>query len=626
MDQLPDEILIKIFQNLNKRDLSKCSQVSKRWNRLSYSDYLWLQFSLTDIVKPKWCASKLVSIENTNYLIEKCFSSRITRVDLAKLCFSFETLDLLFQHCNQIKTLVINFKYLQIKAPNKYLVDQCIHSWPINKLEALYLKNVCDMKTRRFNSHHLQQQTSYDIIELEIIKLIRILFRRNSASLRVLGLKCVDPNIISSCVNDFGNLDILLLNNINDTDSILTEIAYVCKNLKCLEITKCREFKGDGLQDIVEHCPNIETLQLGKQIFPTLTELNEIDWQNFKYQLRELSITTKFHDQTSMSSSTSSSTSSLQSILSPSKASSSNSIDLYSQTLFNYLKNSNKLEYLALEDFTLKFPSEDLNHDPQEPRTKRTKKDNLVSNLKHLYLRNIRNIKQITNYQTTSLKSFIQFQYHLSTLDLIGLYLSSSFICSILTNLNNLKVFNFGHGKSYRRSASSLIYIRRQVHSHEDDWSHSVDIDSINQCISLNCPNLTQLGIFYRQSELKFKRDSQIEYLNDSLIDLFKSCTNMRQISYLKSFKVQDEDEEEDEDTQTDFKRKIKNYYHYIRYAIQNATEKSNHVDMKPCYGYDLTPSSGFLLDSNGGFIETSLPLIKPPFNDFHNNLLKNNC
>ncbi len=252
MDNLPDEILVKIFLYLDKRDLSKCSQVCRQWNRLSRSEYLWLQFSLTDIVKPKWCASKLVSIENTNHLISKCFSQRITRVDLAKLCFSFETLDTLFQHCQQIKSLVINFKYLQIKAPSKYLVDQCIHSWPINKLQALYLKNVCDMKTRRFShTHHLQpnyQPTSYDIIELEIIKLIRILFGRNSASLRILGLKCVDPNIISSCVNDFGNLNILLLNNINDTDSILTEVAYVCKNLKCLELTKCREFKGDGLQ------------------------------------------------------------------------------------------------------------------------------------------------------------------------------------------------------------------------------------------------------------------------------------------------------------------------------------------------------------------------------------------
>lgn len=443
MDNLPDEIVIKIFQYLDKRDLSRCSQVSKRWNRLSNSDFLWQEFSLTDIVRPKWCASKLVSIQNTNYLIEKCFSTRITRVDLAKLCFSFETLDTLFKHCNQIKSLAVNFKYLQIKMANKYSVDQCIHSWPMNKLQSLYLKNVCDMKTRRFNANH--SHTSYDIIELEIIKLIRILFRRNSASLRALGLKCVDPNIISSCVNDFGNLEILLLNNINDTDSILTDIANVCKNLKCLELTKCREFKGDGLQDIVEQCSNLETLQLGKQIFPNAIELNEIDWENFKHQLKELSITTKFsiNDVVSNSSSASSSTSSLHSLTPISSKSSS--IDLYSTTLFDYLKNDNELEYLALEDFTLKFPSENLNkheHETEyklEPECKKPKRNHHVSKLKHLYLRNIRNIKTLTSFQLTCLKSFVEMQNNLSTLDLTGLYLGSQFLCDIIINLPNLK-------------------------------------------------------------------------------------------------------------------------------------------------------------------------------------------
>jgi hypothetical protein len=104
----------------------------------------------------------------------------------------------------------------------------------------------------------------------------------------------------------------------------------------------------------------------------------------------------------------------------------------------------------------------------------------------------------------------------------------------------------------------------------------------------------------------------------------------MKQISYLKSFKIQDEDEDDQEEDEEDSqnlhldKRKSRNYYNYIRFAIQNASIHSNHVNMKPCYGFDLTPSSGHLLDSKGGFIETSLPLIKPPLNDFHVNLLKN--
>lgn len=81
---------------------------------------------------------------------------------------------------------------------------------------------------------------------------------------RVLGFKCVDPNVISSCVKNFENLEILLLNNINDTDSVLSEIALICKKLKSLELTKCKEFSGDGLQELIEQISNLETLQLGK--------------------------------------------------------------------------------------------------------------------------------------------------------------------------------------------------------------------------------------------------------------------------------------------------------------------------------------------------------------------------
>ncbi len=70
--------------------------------------------------------------------------------------------------------------------------------------------------------------------------------------------------------------------------------------------------------------------------------------------------------------------------------------------------------------------------------------DHLLKNhdekhLEYLYLRNIRNIKSLTNYQSTNLKSFLQMQYNLNTLDLVGLYLNSKFIVSILSNLKNLK-------------------------------------------------------------------------------------------------------------------------------------------------------------------------------------------
>ena len=95
----------------------------------------------------------------------------------------------------------------------------------------------------------------------------------------------------------------------------------------------------------------------------------------------------------------------------------------------------------------------------------------------------------------------------------------------------------------------------------------------------------------------------------------------MISISYLKSFKLKD-NVDDDLFNPNEVKMEVRNYFHFIRYAIQNASTHSRHVNMKPCYGYDLTPSSGYLLESNGDIIETSLPNIKPTLNDFHFNLL----
>ena len=118
---------------------------------------------------------------------------------------------------------------------------------------------------------------------------------------------------------------------------------------------------------------------------------------------------------------------------SSSSSASSPSIDLYSNTIFSYLNDSNKLEYLALQDFTLRFPAS-LN-DVSDPAQTNTP----AGQLKHLYLRNIRNIKTLTRSQTMNLRAFLSVQFNLNTLDLVGLYLSSSFLCSIIKNLHNLK-------------------------------------------------------------------------------------------------------------------------------------------------------------------------------------------
>ncbi|RNA07442.1 F-box LRR-repeat [Brachionus plicatilis] len=645
MNSLPDELTLKILSYLDVRDLIKCSRVCKQWYALTKSQHLWSQFSLTDIQKPKWCPSKLVDLRATNYLITSRFSPLITRVDMSKLCFTFETLDLLFSSCRHIKSLSINFKYLQIKAPY-FQVEQCIHKWPRGKLEKLYVKNVCDMKTRRMNSFKFSTlsrtcfsaSAPYDIIELEIIKLMQNLFRHNSQSLRILGLKCVDPTIITSCKSHLGQLQILLLNNVNDTDSVLEELSENCPHLKCVEIDKCPDFKGDGFQGLVENCAKLETLQLGKNVHPSLTELMDINWSNLK-NLKELSITTKFQfsEENSASSGSNSSSSSNCHLNRPPPN------DVYAKTLFCHLSECS-LEYLALTDFTLRFPAEaSCEVSPRANSKKKIRLDACSAarsqpRLKHLILRNIRNVKQLSVEQTFSMKHFLIQQNCLLSLDLIGVYIDTKFICDILPHLTHLKKFYFGHGKSYKKYVSTKSFLANRlfnVSSYEHAVSSLINIDDINNLLASCCRDLESYGIFYRQSELRFRRDEGAEFRNEALMNLVKSCPRLAEISYLKSFKIQDDDDElmqdEADDDESDDEVVVqerpasrKNYFYYIKYAIENACEHWSHVNMRPCYGFDISPSSGHLLDFNNfNFIETSLPAIQTPVNDFHKNVLK---
>ena len=51
--KLSDEVILCIFKLLPKSTVAKCAQVSKRWRRLSYDEFLWKRLDLSGIsLKP----------------------------------------------------------------------------------------------------------------------------------------------------------------------------------------------------------------------------------------------------------------------------------------------------------------------------------------------------------------------------------------------------------------------------------------------------------------------------------------------------------------------------------------------------------------------------------------------
>ena len=48
LEDLSDEIILKILSNVDKKDLIQCSQVSKRFRNISYDQSLWLKVDLSN--------------------------------------------------------------------------------------------------------------------------------------------------------------------------------------------------------------------------------------------------------------------------------------------------------------------------------------------------------------------------------------------------------------------------------------------------------------------------------------------------------------------------------------------------------------------------------------------------
>ena len=406
MEDLPDHLLVDIFSYLNKRDLClNICLVCKRWNFLSKSPALWRRFTLLTIKNPSWCKFKLVNLPQTFDLIERRFSLVLQHIDISKLKFSFDVLQLLFKNCFKIKSLIINFKYLELMHRSNYKLEEYLSLEQIpSTIEYLYLKNVCDQKLRFNNSN---AKLRYNLFEVEIIKLIKILLNRNTLCLKYLGFKCVDPTIITQeCLESMKNIDILLLNNITDTDSVLEEMS-ILSNIRAIELCKCVSFDGNGLQDIFEVSEHLETLQIGKSINLNRCELEEIDWKTIE-NLQELYL---------------------------------DSTDLYqisenlneTNNCFNSFKS---LNYLVLNNYEYNLEK---NYFPY-----------LTANNCHLRTFVLRpsstaNTNSIENWSTDScflldLKGFLNIEYNIEYLDLIGLaLLDTKFIISILKQLKNLK-------------------------------------------------------------------------------------------------------------------------------------------------------------------------------------------
>jgi hypothetical protein len=200
------------------------------------------------------------------------------------------------------------------------------------------------------------------------------------------------------------NIQILLLNNIYDTDSVLEEMS-ILSNLRAIELCKCVSFDGNGLQDIFEASPYLNTLQIGKSIKLSQCELDEIEWNKIE-NLSELYLDSS--DLYQISSNLNERNNCFSSF---------KSLNYLALNNYEFNEKQNYFPYLTSNEFKLKKFA-------LRPPVDNQNADYLSTNL--LFL--------------DHLNKFLNIEFNIEYLDLIGLILlDTKFVLSILKELKNLK-------------------------------------------------------------------------------------------------------------------------------------------------------------------------------------------
>ena len=72
LEDLSDEIILKILSNVDKKDLIQCSQVSKRFRNISYDQSLWLKVDLRN----QSMSAGFLNLVHTKQWMQKSLSFR----------------------------------------------------------------------------------------------------------------------------------------------------------------------------------------------------------------------------------------------------------------------------------------------------------------------------------------------------------------------------------------------------------------------------------------------------------------------------------------------------------------------------------------------------------------------
>ena len=249
LDDLPDEVILRVFSNLGIKDLIRCGQVSKRTRAISQDEQLWLKINLyfnnsiptgfLEYVLNNGCKylclafAQIAEIEGEESL--KYNASQLKYLDLSFCQSSHQVFDDLLSSCHSLEKLALD-TYRQRILHDDLVKKMCCQFG--STLQVLDLSN-CN-------------GTNMEILRLEIIQLMIDSFSQlkevnfRDTYLSEESLDYVSNNLSETVVK------VGLSDQINLKYKHSSALVNRCSNLTSLDLSQCDLIGNPSLTNIIQ--------------------------------------------------------------------------------------------------------------------------------------------------------------------------------------------------------------------------------------------------------------------------------------------------------------------------------------------------------------------------------------
>ena len=271
LNDVPDEVILRVFSNLEIKDFIRCGQVSKRIRAISQDQSLWLRINLNENKSVatgfleyvlnngcKYLGLGFTQIGQINGKSLKCNSSQLKCLDLSFCQSSRQVFDDLLSSCHSLEKLsLVSQCHIML---NKDLVKTMCHQFGAT-LQVLNVSNC--------------YRPNMEIMDLEMIQLLidsfsqlkEVDFGNTYLSEESLDYVC---NNLSENVLKLG-----LCNQDKLMDKHITALVNRCNKLTSLDLENCCSISNISMTNIIESLKSsLEELVIRRTLYQGFSASN----------------------------------------------------------------------------------------------------------------------------------------------------------------------------------------------------------------------------------------------------------------------------------------------------------------------------------------------------------------